>query len=151
MTKGLPKSIIKKYGISKKAWRIFRGQKSSKSSNPSPSKKARKVRRKVAKKRRSRRSGGMTVPLAPMAGLAAGLARPAQELMAGNIDGAVTHLLYNYTGLSGYPGNLTFKMEGLKNGVMPLVTGLLVHKFVGGPPLNLNRILARAKVPFIRI
>ena len=30
--KGLPKSIIKKYGISKKAWRVFRGRKKSKSS-----------------------------------------------------------------------------------------------------------------------
>jgi len=61
MAKGLPKSIIKKYGISKKAWRVFRGKKKSKS-NPRPSKKARKVRS-LARRyfRRKRRRGGKSM------------------------------------------------------------------------------------------
>ena len=47
--KGLPKSIIKKYGISKKAWRVFRGRKKSGS---------RKVTRKRNNpKRRTRKLG----------------------------------------------------------------------------------------------
>jgi len=29
---GLPKHIIKKYGVTKKAWQVFRGKKSSKKS-----------------------------------------------------------------------------------------------------------------------
>jgi len=34
----LPKSIIKKYGITKKAWQVFRGQKASRSRSPKRSK-----------------------------------------------------------------------------------------------------------------
>ncbi len=51
---GLPKSIIKKYGISKKAWAVYRGK---------PSKKAKTMAKKGSKKRSgikkvfSRRSG----------------------------------------------------------------------------------------------
>jgi len=37
---GLPKSIIKKYGISKKAWRVFRAQKGKANKPKNPSKKA---------------------------------------------------------------------------------------------------------------
>jgi hypothetical protein len=49
---GLPKSIIKKYGVSKKAWRVFRAQKSKRRA---PKRKASVVRRtkKVARRRRT--------------------------------------------------------------------------------------------------
>lgn len=58
MSKGLPKSIIKKYGITKKAWRIFKGNK-RKPYKPKSStvKQAKRRKRSVAKKRRSRRRG----------------------------------------------------------------------------------------------
>jgi len=157
--KGLPKSIIKKYGISKKAWAVYRGKK-SKGSNPRP-KKARKVK-KVAKRKysrkRSRRRGGMTIPLAPLAGLAAGLgsgsswsggASVISRLMEGNIADAAKIACYHYTGVDPYTGQ--FSIDGLKTGVLPLVAGALVHKFVGGSPLNINRMLAAARVPFVRI
>ena len=160
MPKGLPKSLIKKYGISKKAWRIFRAGK-SKSSTPRTSKTSRKVK-KVARRRysrkRKRRSGGMTIPLAPLAGLAAGLgsgsswsggASVISRLMEGNIADAAKIACYHYTGVDPYTGQ--FSIDGLKTGVLPLVAGALVHKFVGGSPLNINRMLAAARVPFIRI
>ena len=158
--KGLPKSIIKKYGISKKAWRVFQGKK-SKSSTPRTSKTSRKVK-KVAKRRysrkRSRRRGGMTIPLAPIAGLAAGLASGSawsggasviSRLMEGNITDAAKIACFNYTGIDPYTG--TFDPNGLKTGLLPLIMGALVHKFVGGAPLNINRMLAAARVPFVRI
>jgi len=149
--KGLPKSIIKKYGISKKAWAVFRGQK-SKGSTPRP-KKARKVK-KVARRRysrkRSRRSGGMTVPLAVVGGLGAGLARPIKTYIdTGDLQLAAWQLVEGYTGY--YVGEGNWDMKRLQYGLVPLVAGALVHKFVGGSPLNVNRILAAAKVPFIRI
>ena len=56
---GLPKSLIKKYGITKKAWRIFRGRKAKKrTSKTRRSSKPKKRRRYVTRPRKKRRSGG---------------------------------------------------------------------------------------------
>lgn len=155
--KGLPKSIIKKYGISKKAWAVFRGRKrkKSKSSNPRPKTRARKVRRNLARRKRRRRSG-MTIPLAPIAGLMAGIAggqspgySPLKLILAGDFENAANALSMNYTGFSIMEG--TWNPQRMSVGILPLVIGALVHKFIGGPPLNLNRMLGAARVPLIRI
>jgi len=106
------------------------------------------VKRKMTR-RKSRRRGGMTIPLAPIVGLVAGLAPTIKEAMAGNIDAAIHEAAWAYTGYDTYDS--TFNPERLRYGLLPLVIGLLVHKFVGGPPLNFNRLLARAKIPFLRI
>lgn len=102
---------------------------------------------KMAKKKRRKRQ--FTVPLAPIAGLAAGMHGPIVAAMAGDMDSALNQLSRNY---AGYDINTKdFKIERLANGVVPLVIGVMVHKFVGGSPLNLNRTLAAAGVPFVRI
>lgn len=56
--RGLPKSIIKKYGVTKKAWRVYRARKGKKRSSKSKrsSNPKKKVKR-MAKKKKSRRSG----------------------------------------------------------------------------------------------
>jgi len=100
----------------------------------------------VGKKRRFR---GLTIPLAPIAGLAAGLATPLDYAMKGDWDSALAAISMRYTGYN--PATKVWNPEDLKMGLVPLIIGVLVHKFVGGPPLNLNRTLARAGVPFIRI
>lgn len=151
MAKGLPKSIIKKYGISKKAWSVFRSRKNKGTKRSSKTRRKsnpkRRIKR-VARKKRSRRYS-MTIPLAPIAGLAAGLAEPAQKIIGGDLAGGLNLIGCNYTGYDAYSGS--FNLDHLKRGLLPLIVGLLVHKFVGGAPLNLNRVLARAKVPFIRL
>ena len=91
----------------------------------------------------------MTIPLAVVGGLAAGLAEPAQKLLQGDLEYALSILSRNYTGFR--PGTGTWEPAYLRNGMLPLVAGLLVHKFVGGSPLNLNKTLAASGVPFIRI
>ena len=55
---GLPRSIIKKYGVTKKAWAVFRGSRSS-GSKSRGGKMARRTRRGYAKARRGRSRGGM--------------------------------------------------------------------------------------------
>ena len=120
----------------------------TKRSSPSASKKPRKVKRRMTKRKR-RRSSGISIPLAPIAGLAAGLGEPIARVISGDYDGAIVLLGRHYTGFDSKSG--TFQPNYLKKGLLPLIAGLLVHKFVGGTPLNLNRVLARAKVPFIRI
>lgn len=98
------------------------------------------------KKKRKKKS--FTLPLAPIVGLMAGVGPAIQPLIDGNIEGAVNVLKWNYLGL-GHDGR--FSLEGIKNGLVPLIVGMLIHKFVGGAPLNLNRTLAAANVPIIRI
>ena len=59
MAKGLPKSIIKKYGVSKKAWQVYKEQKKGGRKTKSKSKKSKSKksggRKKVAKKKTYRR------------------------------------------------------------------------------------------------
>jgi len=148
MAKGLPKSIIKKYGVTKKAWRIFKGKrrksKRTRTSNP----KKRRVRR-IGRRRKGSRRYSMTIPLAPVAGILAGMIDPINEALAGNYPRAMEVVVQRYTGYNVTDG--TWNVGNLLKGVGPLIAGLLVHKFVGGPPLNFNKMLGRAKVPFIRI
>lgn len=91
----------------------------------------------------------MTVPIALVGGLAAGVAEPASMAFGGDVQGAARVLIHNYTGFETDTGN--FNAAHLANGLLPLVLGALIHKFVGGRPLNVNAALARANVPFIRI
>jgi len=157
MAKGLPKWAIKEAkargakNIFAYAWTLVKrkGKKGSRKSNP---KTKRRGGKKMARRKRSYRRS-MTIPLAPIAGLAAGLATPLHKgIVEGNWFGEtnsfISWLKYNYLGITP-EGN--FSMDGLKNGLLPLIAGLLVHKFVGGSPLNLNRMLARHKIPLIRI
>jgi hypothetical protein len=60
LAKGLPRSIIKKYGISKKAWAVFRGQGAPKKVKHVVRKKTSRVRRYYGKaKRVGRRAGAL--------------------------------------------------------------------------------------------
>ena len=102
----------------------------------------------MAKRKRKRGKRGFTIPIAPIVGLAAGLAGPLKDVIDGNIEFAVNKLKYSYLGLD---TSNNFSLDGLMSGLVPLVAGGLVHKFVGGAPLNLNRMLAAANVPIIRI
>ena len=113
----------------------------------------RKVKRKLARKNKNRRKSQMTIPLAIVAPLAAGIGPSVASIIADpspeNVAGTLNHLALIYTGYNAIDG--VFDMGALAKGLFPLIAGGLVHKFVGGAPLNLNRMLAAAKVPFIRI
>lgn len=168
MPRGLPRSYIKKAAkqggswsqIFKRAWRLYKGSKvhkavkAAKGSRKSTRKKTkRRVGRKMSKKKR-RRSGGLTIPLAPIMGLAAGFAgpmgdSPIEYAMQKDWRSFFVRLAKSYTGFDVNTGG--WSAQYLANGVLPLLAGVLVHKFVGGPPLNFNKMLARNKIPFIRI
>ena len=89
---GLPKHIIKKYGMSKKAWRVYRGNKPSKKRNRSVIKTA-KV--KTYRKKQSNILGRLNNPLLGAAGVVMyeslvspmipvqGIAKDMLELVAG--------------------------------------------------------------------
>ncbi len=122
------------------------------------SKSKNKKRRKTASLKRSRRSVNvrmgrkLTVPLALVGGLAAGTAPAIAKLLAKNPIGALDDIAFAYAGVAGVQsGNPHFAPEGFQRGLVPLIIGALVHKFVGGAPLNVNRTLASSGIPFVRI
>ena len=89
-----------------------------------------------------------TIPIAPIAGFLAGPATRSMitDAIAGNFDGA----LKNAGQIIGFWDG-KFYFEKLLENIGPMIVGVAVHKFVGGPPVNLNRMLANAGVPVIRI
>jgi len=110
MAKGLPKSIIKKYGISKKAWEVFRGRKSR--SRPSKVKTSRKVKKTLAKKRsykrkakKHRKKARRTIPLEvvltggaiPFTPARSGWRTPYENIQAGDYRYAMGNLVTGFT------------------------------------------------------
>jgi len=102
---------------------------------------------KMAKKKK-RGARKFTLPIAPIAGLLAAPAirAGAKAAIAGDIDG----VMYEAGKFVGFTDG-KFDAFALGSNILPIIIGILVHKFVGGPPLNVNRMLAAANVPVIRI
>lgn len=102
---------------------------------------------KMAKKR-ERGKRKFTIPIAPIAGILAAPAIQAgiKAAVAGDVDGVI----YEAGKFVGF-ANGKFDAFALGSNILPIIIGILVHKFVGGPPLNVNRMLASANVPVIRI
>jgi len=127
-------------------------RKGSKSA-PNPKKKKSKGgkggKKKMAKKK-TRRRRQMTIPLALVAGAAAGAVEPVMKLLEGAPPTEVASwIVAHYTGYESWSGQ--FNLEQLKHGLLPLIAGAAIHKFVGGAPLNVNRMLGAAGVPLFRI
>jgi len=150
--KGLPKWAISEArrrgarNIFAYAWSLVkrRGRKGS-----SRTKKTRKrsVGGLVRKKRRYSRK--LTVPIAPLAGAFPMFASSINAVMTGQFDKIPKRLAWDVVGWD--MDTNQFNPSKFVQNITPLILGLLVHKFVGGSPLNLNRTLARHKIPFIRI
>ena len=112
--------------------------------------------KKMAKRHRVRRyyarakhhARKMTIPIAPIVGIAAapGTAYTIQKAMTGN----VTATLKAAGSFIGLDDNGVFQMNILKNNLVPILIGAAVHKFVGGT-LGVNRMLGAAKVPILRL
>jgi len=113
------------------------------------SKKVVKTRKKVRKtaKKKTKRRYSMTIPLAPVLGLAAPLVHSIpwfkQDIVSGFNDLSASILGYDFKAAQ-------FDWNTMKRGLVPIVLGLLVHKFIGGK-LGVNRMLGRAKIPLLRL
>ncbi len=96
--------------------------------------------------KRRRYHSKMTLPIAPIAGLASGFIVPIQQIAYGDYAGALRSTIINYTGWNTSGQN--WDGQALKNGLVPLLAGLAVHATIGR---MVNPLLARAKVPFLRL
>jgi len=96
----LPKSIIKKYGITKKAWSVFRGRRKSRPKKVKT--KRRSVRKLVRRYRRKRRGGGgksLTRTVFKWVRIGALVAPGAARVMQhGFTEQAVVDAIHDYTG-----------------------------------------------------
>ena len=101
------------------------------------------------KRRHSKRK--LTIPLA----VVAGFIPMGMDIYNATKSTDKTDLLrvavHDITGLNiGDPAHPHFDMDGFKRGLFPIAAGFAIHKFIGGS-LGLNRALASAHIPFIRI
>ncbi len=106
------------------------------------------VRRRVVYARRARRhAASFTVPVAVLAGFAP----LASQAIIGYKEGGLQRLSDRVTAsLTGYdPAVQRWEFAYLKNGALPILGGLLVHKLAS--KMGVNRALGKAGVPFIRI
>lgn len=109
---------------------------------------ARTITRRVYVTRRGRsRRKGMTLSLAVAAGFAPAVAHAVQGYQAKGLDGAAHNTVVGFTGYDYWAHKLD--MGALRYGLIPAVGGVLVHKIAG--KLGINRALASAGIPFIRI
>jgi len=168
LPRGLPRSYIERARrelprgasisrIFKRAWKLYKGSKvySALSGRRKTSRKTRKRGLRSLARRKRRYSRKMTVPIAPLAGILAGVTGPSaygssilERLLQGNFVDAGRIAAMQYLGYNVHNGSWDITKA---RGLLPLVLGILVHKFVGGSPLNFNRMLARHKIPVIRI
>jgi len=109
------------------------------------SKRYRRARRYYKKIRARARK--MTFPIAPVIGIMSAPAVQGAIVTAsqGNIGGTISWL----RNVVGVDANGSFQPSLLYQNLTPMVAGLLVHKAAN--MLGINRTLASAKIPFLRV
>lgn len=89
----------------------------------------------------------MTIPLAIVGGIVPGLAYTWQGWQSSGFTGAMNNLSGAYTGYN--PTTHTWSINTMRWGTFPLLGGIFVHKIASA--LGVNKAIARAGIPFIRI
>ena len=107
----------------------------------------RKNRRNTSRRNKRVARRNFKIPLAVVAGLASspGLRTSVEAVLQGNWSKAMN----NIGRLIGVRTDGRFSMNELVQNAGPIVIGALISKYVGGPPLNLNRKLAG--IPLIKL
>ena len=103
----------------------------------------------MVKRNSSRRKVLLSLPVAVVAGFMPLAVDVGTQIKAGEWQQAGYVLEHNIVGINPWNQN-KWDMEGLKRGLFPILLGFAVHRFIGGS-LGLNRALARAGVPILRI
>jgi len=89
-----------------------------------------------------------TVPIGILAGMLPGVTRSFGVFQARGAQAGANEALAIYTGFD--PQTRQWSVQNMAFGLLPLIAGLLLTRFVGGG-LGINRLLGRARVPLIRI
>ena len=146
LSSGLPKSYIKRYGISKKAWREYRKSKRAPSRRTGVKKKVRTLTRKYTRKRRRR--APRTIPVLPIVGVIGGVVDPISRALAGDYTGAAHELIQTSTGIdilggTGWHPDWMVKFWG------PVIAGAIGHKIAN--MVGVNRVFSRLPSPLNKL
>jgi hypothetical protein len=110
------------------------------------------ARRRIVYARRPRsrrRAAGMTIPVAVLAGFGPLIGQALYGWKSGRgVEGVVHYTTAALTGVD-TDGGPWQPMYALKNGLGPIIVGMVVHKVAGR--LGVNRALSAAGVPFLRV
>jgi len=102
----------------------------------------------MARRTMHRKKAGMTIPIAVIGGMVPLGAGMYGQIRDGNgIDGVGKLITKDLLGYNQWNGR--FEMAGLRRGLFPILAGIAVHKIASAT--GINRTLAAAGVPFIRI
>jgi hypothetical protein len=104
------------------------------------------VTRYVAKPRRHRKTS-FTIPLAVVGGMVPTAVDVLETYKAQGLPGGAKMLVMRTTGYNMWAKN--WYLQELLRGMGPVLLGLLVHK--AASKLGINRAIARAGIPFVRI
>jgi hypothetical protein len=107
--------------------------------------KKRTIRRRYFPSRRTHSKAKMTIPIAVVAGFIPTAVGIWNRRSSG--QAIADYLQQSFTGIT--PGTSQFSFANLKTGLMPIAAGFGVHMVAS--KLGINRAIARAGIPFIRI
>jgi len=106
------------------------------------------VRYRAARRSVRRKAKGFTIPVAAVAGFMPLLGVAHTSFKQGGVELVGHNLVSNLTGYD--VPTKTWSFDYMQKGTIPIVAGLLAHKFIGGK-LGVNRMLANAGVPLLRV
>jgi len=95
------------------------------------------------------RRPGFTLPLAVVAGFASPVGRAGSQFINVGWQAGVSEISKSMIGIDPYANPIKFDWTYLRYGLVPIALGVGVHKLAG--MFGLNRMIARAGIPFIRI
>ncbi|EJW79939.1 hypothetical protein WUBG_09149 [Wuchereria bancrofti] len=96
----------------------------------------------------NRRSKSFTLPIAPIVGI---LSMPTVKAVISDIvGGRPLQVMDDIGGIVGMGSDGVFHWDWLMANMIPLGLGIAIHKLIGGK-LGVNRVLASAGVPILRI
>lgn len=101
----------------------------------------------MAKKNNRRRSKKFTVPIAVVAGIAPTAYQGIKGFQQDGLEGLIQRTTLSLTGYN--VEDHQFYRDNLKEGLYPMVIGMLVHW--GAKRFGINRALGSAGVPLLRI
>lgn len=104
--------------------------------------------KKTEAKKKKRRSNGFTLPVAVIAGFMPLTYGAIADWDRYGWKGAVAGISARMTGYN--PQVNTFNIPTMKEGLLPILLGGIIHKFVG-TRLGVNRMLGSSGLPIIRV
>lgn len=101
----------------------------------------------MARKGKNHKRPSMTIPLGVVAGFIPLVANTVGRFQREGWNGAMREISADTIGLD--PASGVFNIKWMMRGTAPIIGGIMVHKLAS--ILGVNRAMARAKIPFIRI